>query len=203
MSPAAVPLLRIPVGVVVERRKTDSPWIDFIWRGVGVLPDEPEMKPWTVLREQDEATLYYAGSATVDLYRSETQLYRDNMASGTPSIWIVLSPSEGSWPYAISAVTADPAEGEAYTEAAANLVETVAMPEMLLRVGLVASKRRGPATLLPNRLSRCRRTSRRHLPALPKSRRTRIQICQACRRSSRLTRRPTSRRFFAKAFRRS
>ncbi len=131
MSPAALPLLRITVGVVVERCKAESPWIDFVWRGVGVLPDEPEMKPWTILREQDGATVYYAGSATVDLYRSETQLYRDNIASGTPSIWIVLSPSEGPWPYAISAVTADPAEGEACTEAGANLVEAVAMPEML------------------------------------------------------------------------
>lgn len=131
MTPAAIPLLRIPVGVVVERCKAESPWIDFVWRGVGVLPDEPEMKPWTILREQDGATVYYAGSATVDLYRSETQLYRDNIASGTPSIWIVLSPSESTWPYAISAVTADPAEGEAYTEAGANLVEAVTMPEML------------------------------------------------------------------------
>ena len=85
MSPAATPLLRIPVGVVVERRKADSPWIDFVWRGVGVLPDEPEMKPWTVLREEDEATLYYAGSASVDLYRSETARYRDNLATGSPS----------------------------------------------------------------------------------------------------------------------
>ncbi|SHH10228.1 DUF3305 domain-containing protein [Bradyrhizobium erythrophlei] len=131
MSPAATPLLRILVGVVVERRKADSPWVDFVWRGVGVLPDEPEMKPWTVLGEQDEATLYYAGSATVDLYRSETQLYRDNITSGAPGIWIVLSPSEGPRPYAISAVTADPAEGEAFTEAGANLVEAVPMPEAI------------------------------------------------------------------------
>ena len=131
MSPAATPLLRILVGVVVERRKADSPWVDFVWRGVGVLPDEPAMKPWTVLREQDEATLYYAGSATVDLYRSETQLYRDNITSGAPGIWIVLSPSEGPRPYAISAVTADPAEGEAFTEAGANLVEAVPMPEAI------------------------------------------------------------------------
>ena len=82
MSPAAVPLLRIPVSVVVERRKADSPWIDFVWRGVGVLPDEPEMKPWTVLREEDEATLYYAGGAAIDLYRSETSRYRENFATG-------------------------------------------------------------------------------------------------------------------------
>ena len=131
MSPAAVPLLRIAVGVVVERRKTDSPWVDFVWRGIGVLPDEPEMKPWTVLREQEEATLYYAGSAMVDLYRSETARYRENLTTGAPNIWIVMSPSEGAWPYAVAAVTADPAEGEAFTEAGANLVEAVPMPEAL------------------------------------------------------------------------
>jgi Protein of unknown function (DUF3305) len=131
VSPAAPPLLRIPVGVVVERRKADSPWIDFVWRGAGVLPDEPEMTPWTVIREQEGMTLFYAGSATVDLYRSESARYRDNLASGAPSVWIVLTPSEGTWPYAVSAVTADPAEGEAFTEAGANLVEAVAMPEML------------------------------------------------------------------------
>lgn len=130
MSPAATAMLRLPVGVVVERRKTDSPWINFLWRAVGVLPDEPETKPWTVLREQDEAALYYAGSATVDLYRSETQLYRDNLASGAPSLWIVLNPSEGAWPYAVSVVTADPAEAEACTEAGTNLVEAVPMPEV-------------------------------------------------------------------------
>ena len=131
MSPAAFPLLRLSVGVVVERRKPDSPWIDFIWRGIGVLPDEPEMTPWTVLREQEGTTLFYAGSAIVDLYRSETARYRDNLATGAPSVWIVLTPSEGAWPYAVSAVTADPAEGEAFTEAGANLVEAVPMPQML------------------------------------------------------------------------
>jgi hypothetical protein len=131
VSPAAAPLLQIPVGVVVERRKAASPWADFVWRGVGVLPDEPEMTPWTVMRDQDGTTLFYAGGATVDLYRSETERYRDNLATGAPRIWIVLSPSEGTWPYAVSAVTADPAEGEAFTAAGANLVEAVPMPEVL------------------------------------------------------------------------
>jgi hypothetical protein len=131
LSPAAVPWLRIPVGVVVERSKADSPWIDFVWRGVGVLPDAPEMKPWTILRQQDQATLYYAGSATIDLYRSETARYRENIATGLPRVWLVLSPSEGAWPYAVAAVTIDPAEGEAFTEAGDNLVEAVPMPEVL------------------------------------------------------------------------
>lgn len=131
MSSAALPFLSIPVGVVVERRKADSPWADFVWCGVAVLPDEPETKPWTLLREQGGTTLFYAGSAAVDLYPSETARYRDNLVSGSPSIWTVLSPAEGAWPYAVAAATADPAEGEAFTEAGDNLVEAVPMPEVL------------------------------------------------------------------------
>src|SRR5262245_66491031 len=129
MSPGAPPLLRIPVGVVVERRKADSPWIDFVWRGIGVLPDEPEMTPWTVIRQQEGTTLFFAGSATVDLYRSETARYRDHLATSAPSVWIVLTPSEGKWPYAVSSVTEDPAEGDAFTVADANLVAAGPKPE--------------------------------------------------------------------------
>jgi hypothetical protein len=43
----------------------------------------------------------------------------------------VLSPTEAEWPYALAAVTADPAEGEVFTEAGANLVETVIMPDVI------------------------------------------------------------------------
>jgi hypothetical protein len=91
------------------------------------------MGQWTIIREQEGTTLFYAGSATVDLYRSETARYRDNLTTGAPSVWIVLTPSEGERPYAVSAVTVDPAEGEAFTEAGANLVEAVPMPEVLRR----------------------------------------------------------------------
>lgn len=131
MSPAAEPVKRIPVGIVVERRKAQSAWIDFVWRAVAVLPGEPDMAPWTVLREEAEGTLFYAGSATIDLFRSETERYRDNLASGATSVWVVLAPGEGEWPHQLHAVTVDPAEGEAFTEAGGNVVEAVPMPEML------------------------------------------------------------------------
>lgn len=127
MSPA--PLSQILVGVVVERRKADSPWIDYLWRPVGILPDAPDMPIWSVLREEGEAVLFYAGSRTIELHRSETARYRDNLATGSPQLWVVLSPAESDWPYTLAAVTADPAEGEAFTEAGANLVETIAMPD--------------------------------------------------------------------------
>ena len=32
-------LLTIAVGVVVERSKAASPWLDFVWRPAAVLPD--------------------------------------------------------------------------------------------------------------------------------------------------------------------
>ena len=131
MSAAVLPLLRVPVGVLVERDRAESPWADFVWRSNAVLPDEPDTEPWTILRQQDGTTLFYAGSATVDLYASETTRYRDNLTSGMPSIWVVLGPSEGAWPYRVAAATADPAEGEGFTEAADNLVEAVPMPQVL------------------------------------------------------------------------
>ena len=129
MSPA--PLSQVVVGVVVERRKADSPWIDFLWRPVGILPDAPDLAEWSVLREEGETVLFYAGSRAIELHRTETARYRDNLATGSPMLWVVLSPTEAEWPYALAAVTADPAEGEVFTEAGANLVETVTMPDVV------------------------------------------------------------------------
>jgi hypothetical protein len=118
----------IPVGVVVERRKAASQWIDFLWRPVAVLPGEPEAKPWTVLREDAETTTFYAGAAVIELHRTETTNYRDNLASGSPGLWVVLRQTGSEPPYRVFTVTADPAEGEAMTEAGSDLVEQVAMP---------------------------------------------------------------------------
>jgi len=123
------PLARIAVGVVVERRVAISPWIEHVWRPVGVLAGAPDAEPWTSLPGAPGADTFYAGAAEVELYRSETTNYRDNLASGQPSLWVVLRPTGGDPPLAVVRVTADPAEGEAFTETATDLVEAVPMPE--------------------------------------------------------------------------
>ncbi len=125
---AAPPLARIPVGVVVERRKARSPWIDFTWQPVTVLPGRPDAAPWTVLSADAEGTTFYAGAADIDLYRTETGNYRDNLASGRPSLWVALRPTGIEPPYDIIAVTADPAEGESFTQFGDDVVEAVPMP---------------------------------------------------------------------------
>lgn len=123
------PLLRIPVGVVVERRKATSPWLDILWRPVAVLAGVPDAAPWTQLSLEGETATFYAGPAEVDLYRSESENYRGNLASGAPSIWVALQATGGEPPYALTAVTADPAEGEGWTEPGQGLIEAVPMPE--------------------------------------------------------------------------
>ncbi len=131
MSPAATPLTRIPAGVVVARYEAESHWIDYTWAPVAVLHGAPEAAPWTELRHEGSATMFYAGSAEIELYRSETTYYRDNLASGSPGLWVVMSAAEGDPPYRLVTVTADPSEGEGFSESAANLVEQVPMPESI------------------------------------------------------------------------
>jgi hypothetical protein len=129
VSKAVTPMVRIRVGVVVERRKAASQWIDFTWAPVAVLHGEPDAAPWTVLEARGGTTSFYAGSAEIELFRTETTYYRDNLASGAPSLWVIMTSTGGDPPYGIVTVTADPAEGEGFTESAANMVEQVPMPQ--------------------------------------------------------------------------
>ena len=121
-------LARIPVGVVVERRKAKSMWADYLWRPVSVLVGKPLAEPWTPIDTKTETILFYGGEAVIELHRTETTNYRDNLASGAPALWVALRPAASARPYEILAVTADPAEGEAFTDAGNNIVEAVPMP---------------------------------------------------------------------------
>jgi hypothetical protein len=124
--------VHIPVGVVAERRKAASQWVDYLWRPASVLVGEPAAAPWTPLGSEGDAQTFYAGSAVVELFRTETANYLSNLATGAPLLWVVLRPTEAEPPYEVFAVTADPAEGEAFTEAGNDLVETVPMPAAIV-----------------------------------------------------------------------
>ncbi len=124
-------LVSIPVGIVVERRTATSPWIDFIWRPLTAMVGEPAAAPWTLLAEDAEAATFFAGSADVTFHTTETSNYRDNLAAEHPSLWVVLRPTGSEPPYDLVRVTADPDEGEGFTTAGDDLVETVPMPDAI------------------------------------------------------------------------
>ena len=128
---AIAPLLRIPVGVVVERRKAASPWAEVIWRPVALLSGVPDAAAWTPLAVDGETATFYAGAAEIELYRSEADNYRRNLESTAPAVWVALHETGVDPPYTVVAVTADPAEGEGLTEPGQGIVEALAMPEPL------------------------------------------------------------------------
>jgi hypothetical protein len=127
-------LAHIPVGVVVERRKARSMWADFLWRPVSVFSGIASAAPWTPLDAKAETALFLAGAAVIELHRTETTNYRNNLASAAPALWVIMRPAASDPPYELLAVTADPAEGEAFTDAGNNLVEAVPMPSDIVDI---------------------------------------------------------------------
>ena len=127
-------LARIRVGVIVERRKAESPWANFLYRPVSVLEGVPAASPWTQIDAAGDLTTYYAGDAVIELYRTETANYRDNLASGAARLWVILRPGAGETGLDLLCVTADPAEGEALTGAGNDLVESVPMPASIRQI---------------------------------------------------------------------
>jgi len=116
------------VGIVLRKRAIDNPWIDHTWAPVAVLDDVPSAAPWTVLSQEGDATLYFAGCATIDLFSTDTSNYRDNLADGAPQIWVALRRPDGGAELELTKVTADPTEGEAMFESGTDVIGTVPMP---------------------------------------------------------------------------
>ena len=128
-------LARIVVGAVVERRKAKSRWLDFVWRPVSVLVGIPSAVAWTPISEEGDATMFYAGEAAIELHRTETANYRQNLSSRMPVLWVVLRPiaANSAKPgFDLLTVTADPSEGEAMTDAGNDLVASVPMPAAII-----------------------------------------------------------------------
>lgn len=120
-----MPEVSIPVGVIAERREIDHPWQDHLWEAVSVLSGVPDIAIGTVLSQGERSRQVYIGSAELVLATSETAQYRDNLLSPPPRLWVVAQTEEDH--PRVTAVTADPAEGEAHTESGSSLVCVVPM----------------------------------------------------------------------------
>ncbi|MPZ09944.1 MAG: DUF3305 domain-containing protein [Kiloniellaceae bacterium] len=132
----------LPLGVVIEWRRVDHPWKDHDWRPVGVIPGAPALDPsgpWTLLREGDGWKQFHGGTLRLELFRSDTEGYKINLAQQPPRVFIVLRRSEDPsvdhemLPYL---VTANPYEAQNYVASGEEIVEGVAMPaEVIALVG--------------------------------------------------------------------
>jgi hypothetical protein len=117
------------VGIVVERRViVGNPWIDHAWSPVGVLPDAPDLAPWTSLGRDAASERFYVGAADLTLYSVDTANFRDNFKTGQPSLWVSVRPTGIDPALEVVGVTADPYEGEAFCETMGDIVEMLPMP---------------------------------------------------------------------------
>ena len=123
----------IEIGLVLERRKPVNPWAEHAWLPHAALAEAPAAAAWTPLGGNDSAEQFYAGPAIIRFHRGETANYRDNLATGAPKLWVALRPKGFDPPVEVVVVTADPAEGEAHTEAGSTVVDQLAMPENVAR----------------------------------------------------------------------
>ncbi len=125
------PYLDLCIAVILEKRRAKSPWLDFVWTSVAALPGPLSTPPWTCIADEGEVARFFGGNTEICLYHTETNNYRENLLSTSPSIWIALQPIDGDVPYVLSAATVDPAEGESFTQAGQALVDVVPMPDSL------------------------------------------------------------------------
>ena len=122
------PAKTITVGIVAERSKGGSPWIDYLWRPVSAFSGAPGAPAWTKLSDDGERATFFVGTADIELYRSEAANYRENLLVEQPLLWVALRSITGDPPYSLVGVTVDPAEGESWVALGTDLVDSVPMP---------------------------------------------------------------------------
>lgn len=123
--------IRIPVGVLVERRPGVTPWAEIVWQAREVLEDPPDIPAWTLLREEAGRALFFAGSAEVVLHPTDTDNYKHNLEAAEPRVWVVLR-SAGMPPgLRLQAVTVDAGEAHLYADSGDDLLEALPLPPRL------------------------------------------------------------------------
>ncbi len=120
------------LGVVLERRRSQSPWQDWTWRPVAVIPGAAPLEDgWRLLREGDGWAHFHAATIPLELYRSDTEGYRLNLSQEPPRLWVALRPDDAGAAVPFF-VTASAHECEVYQVSGSETVETVPMPPEVL-----------------------------------------------------------------------
>jgi Protein of unknown function (DUF3305) len=125
----------LPLGIIVERRAVDNPWIDHNWRSVAVIAGARAQSPfdaWTLVRQGDGWVQFHAGTLTLELFPKETEGYKVNLSQHPPRLYIVLrKEEEGRCDHEVVPflVTASPYEAQDYLDSGEDQVDAVPMPD--------------------------------------------------------------------------
>ncbi len=124
----------IPLGIVVERRKSSHPWADWVWKPVSVFMNGAPQAEWVEMMSGDDWTHYHAATLPLVLHRKETEALCLNLMLDIPELYIVLQESddaEDDFPWKAHVVTASSYEAQDYLDAGDDIIEKVEMPEAI------------------------------------------------------------------------
>ncbi len=122
----------IPLGIIVEKRKSNHPWADWTWRPIAAICNPPETEPWNEIVCGEGFTRFHAATLQLVLHRKETEALKLNLMLEKPELYVVLRNSEdldSDFPYEPHLVTASSFDAQDYTDAGDDIVEKVEMPE--------------------------------------------------------------------------
>ncbi|HEY9081395.1 DUF3305 domain-containing protein [Magnetovibrio sp.] len=122
------------VGIVVERRDSDNPWIDATWRVADILPEPPSDDTRRPLDSGPGWRRDYVGSLEVELFKRETEAYKVNLSQEDPVLYVVLRPGEDDDDEEVSPflATFSPYEAGDYTESGEMIVDAVPAPAVVV-----------------------------------------------------------------------
>jgi hypothetical protein len=120
----------MPLGVVVERRRSRSPWQEWSWRPVSVILGAPPLDgEWRMLVQDEGWTRWHAANLPLALSRSETEAYILNLSQTPPRVYVVLrAAADQPHGWRPLLITASPVEAEGYLASGDEIVEGVPMP---------------------------------------------------------------------------
>lgn len=124
-----------PVGIVIERRPSASPWVDAVYVPSDILPGAGPVDGWRLLREENGVRQYHAATLPLELFRKETESYIVNLQDGVPRLYVVLREDEegiSGQDYIPFLITASPHEAQDYLDSGEEIVEGIPIPPGLV-----------------------------------------------------------------------
>lgn len=137
-DPFGAKQIEMPVGIVIEKRPSQSRWISHTWKPVAILPGAAPTSEWRLLsRTDDGVETYHIATLPILLHRKETEAYLVNLSTNPPCVYVVLEenadPDDPDAPdVAAVRATVSPFEAQDFLDTGEDIVEPVAMPEGMI-----------------------------------------------------------------------
>ncbi|MEO0923701.1 MAG: DUF3305 domain-containing protein [Pseudomonadota bacterium] len=126
--------ISIPLGIVLERRKSKHPWGDWIYQPISVIPGAAPIKRWVSLQKGDDWEQFHIATLPLTLHRKETEAFKMNIEGDEPHLYVVLRENDDpdGDPVIAHMVTASPYDAQDFMDTSEDLIEKVAMPASIL-----------------------------------------------------------------------